>query len=427
MTEAYLALRLYSAFILYILFSASFMKQDRRRSDNALLLILLAAACLMLCGAFYYAFILWNIPRGYKAANFLNTILFYAVITGFTVYLDLYISERSDEGNTRFFSGYIVAASVCGAAGFLFWALAPWFTQLGETGMITNTALYWAGQMPGLLIVATDIVLIIRSRKRLSGGRAAALLSLAVLPVAGIILELVLSLKELRYCGITLSLILVYTLVHTNLVDRITEQLNRNRIELMESQIRPHFLFNCLNSIYYLCGKDADKADEALTQFADYLSCNVDAINHSRLVPFAQELEHIRHYLALEKLRFGEELEVQWDIREENFRIPLLSVQPIVENAVKHGLFKKRDGGVIRIESLKINNHYRIRVDDDGVGFDPERYREDGRPHVGIDNVRRRLETESGATLTIRSRVGYGTTAEILIPVRKTGRISSGG
>ena len=186
MTEAYLALRLYSAFILYILFSASFMKQDRRRSDNALLLILLAAACLMLCGAFYYAFILWNIPRGYKAANFLNTILFYAVITGFTVYLDLYISERSDEGNTRFFSGYIVAASVCGAAGFLFWALAPWFTQLGETGMITNTALYWAGQMPGLLIVATDIVLIIRSRKRLSGGRAAALLSLAVLPVAGI-------------------------------------------------------------------------------------------------------------------------------------------------------------------------------------------------------------------------------------------------
>ena len=134
-------------------------------------------------------------------------------------------------------------------------------------------------------------------------------------------------------------------------------------------------------------------------------------------MPFAQELEHIRHYLALEKLRFGEELEVQWNIREENFRIPLLSVQPIVENAVKHGLFKKRDGGVIRIESLKINNHYRIRVDDDGVGFDTSAQKpRDGRSHVGMENTKRRIAEMCSGEIIIESAVGKGTVAKVILP-----------
>jgi sensor histidine kinase YesM len=135
-----------------------------------------------------------------------------------------------------------------------------------------------------------------------------------------------------------------------------------------------------------------------------------------KLVPFSQELEHIRHYLALEKLRFGDSLKVCYDIREESFGIPLLSVQPLVENAVKHGILKKREGGTIRIASKREGNCYRITVTDDGIGFDADECMGDGKRHIGIDNVQRRLEMESGARLSITSRAGCGTTAVITIP-----------
>ena len=113
------------------------------------------------------------------------------------------------------------------------------------------------------------------------------------------------------------------------------------QIELIMSQIQPHFVFNSLTTIRYLCRNDVPLAIEALGKFTKYLRQNLDSIASENLVPFSEELEHTKTYLWLEKLRFGKDLRVEYSIDSQSFKVPPLSLQPIVENAVKHGVTKK--------------------------------------------------------------------------------------
>lgn len=193
-------------------------------------------------------------------------------------------------------------------------------------------------------------------------------------------------------------------------------QLVNNRISIMLSQIQPHFLFNTLNTIYYLCEKDKVLAQKAISDFSDYLRGNIDALKNSSIIPFANELRHIEIYLSLEKMRF-DDLNIVYDIRAKNFKIPSLSLQPIVENAVKHGISKKDSAGTVIISSQELENCFEVSVIDDGVGFDTSQpYDNDGRAHIGIKNVRQRLEMICGASLEIMSNPGKGTKAVIKIP-----------
>lgn len=199
----------------------------------------------------------------------------------------------------------------------------------------------------------------------------------------------------------------------------IETQLKESRVSIMLSQIQPHFLYNTLNSIYYLCGKDSLKAQEAISFFSDYLRNNLDSINSGGMIPFSKELEHIKTYLQLEKIRFEDELEIRYDIKVQNFNLPLLTVQPLVENAVKHGLSKKRGGGCVSISTAETKTHFLITVSDTGKGFDPERYMEDGKTHIGIENVRQRLETICDGSLQIDSIPGQQTVATVRIPKKR--------
>lgn len=200
---------------------------------------------------------------------------------------------------------------------------------------------------------------------------------------------------------------------------KLEKELEESRIAIMLSQMQPHFIHNILNVIYYLCGKDPAAAQAAISKFSDHLRNNLEALSQKKLITFRKELDHIHTYLELEQIRFGEELSVVYDIEEDSFLLPVLSIQPLVENAVKHGIAKKRGGGVVTIASQQTETAYRITVSDTGAGFDVERYMDDGKVHVGLMNVRKRLASGMNATVDIDSAPGKGTTVTVTIPREK--------
>ena len=193
-------------------------------------------------------------------------------------------------------------------------------------------------------------------------------------------------------------------------------KLQESQISIMLSQIQPHFLYNTLNSIYQLCETNPMRARSMVNFFAEYLRNNLSALDEHGLVSFETELSHVKTYLEIEKIRFEDTLEVEFDIKCDNFSLPVLTVQPIVENAVKHGTSKKRGGGKVVIATCEDEDNYIISVSDTGCGFDSSVSKNDGKSHVGIENVRQRLLNMCGGSLTIKSEVGVGTLATITIP-----------
>ena len=196
---------------------------------------------------------------------------------------------------------------------------------------------------------------------------------------------------------------------------KLEKELEDSRIAIMLSQIKPHFLYNVLNTIYHLYRKEPETAQDAISSFAEYLRCNMLSIEKSEPIPFAEEYQHIQTYLSLEQIRFRGKLDVIYDVEVTDFKLPPLTVEPLVENAVKHGVTKKRGGGIITISTHRTDSAVQITVSDTGVGFDPENYMEDGKPHVGIRNVMERLQNMVGGSLSITS-TEKGTTAVVTIP-----------
>lgn len=194
------------------------------------------------------------------------------------------------------------------------------------------------------------------------------------------------------------------------------EQVKRVETALLQTQIKPHFLYNTLASIERLCAVDAEKAGCAIADFADYLRGNIDFSMETGLIRIEKEMENVKHYLALEQMRFAERLQVIYDVRVGGFMLPPLVVQPMVENAVRHGVTKKPDGGTVCIAVTESETDYVITVEDDGVGFDPGQLASTGRPHIGIENARSRLSRQSRGVLKVVSESGKGTTVIITIP-----------
>ena len=193
-------------------------------------------------------------------------------------------------------------------------------------------------------------------------------------------------------------------------------KLQESQISIMLSQIQPHFLYNTLNSIYQLCETNPMRARSMVNFFAEYLRNNLSTLEETGLISFETELSHIKTYLEIEKIRFEDTLEIEYDIKCDDFLLPVLTVQPIVENAVKHGTSKKRGGGKIVISTEEDKESYIVKVSDTGCGFDPTVPKDDGKRHVGIENVRQRLANMCDGSLTLESEIGVGTLAIIRIP-----------
>ena len=194
-------------------------------------------------------------------------------------------------------------------------------------------------------------------------------------------------------------------------------ELERSKRMLMLSQIQPHFMYNSLTSITYLCDKDASQAKKALIDFSKFLRKNLEAMTHKSLVSIKDEIEHTKVYLSLEKIRFGDDLDIIFDVSDVDFMLPVLTVQPLVENAVKHGINRSESGcGTVCISTEEAEEFYKVIIRDDGGGFDVESLKQLDESHIGISNVRKRLFDECGGMLIIKSAPNEGTECTILIP-----------
>ena len=187
---------------------------------------------------------------------------------------------------------------------------------------------------------------------------------------------------------------------------------------VMISQIQPHFIYNVLNIICILCRRNPKEAARTTRLFAKYLKMNVESLKKDKPVPFNEELSHARTYLKLEKVRFRDELEILYDIGPRNFCLPALSLQPMVENAVKHGLCMKEDGvGHLCISTKEDGMNWYVIVSDDGVGYDTkEKKKDDGRTHIGVDNTKIRIEMMCHGSMDSFSIPGKGTNVVMTIP-----------
>lgn len=194
-------------------------------------------------------------------------------------------------------------------------------------------------------------------------------------------------------------------------------ELEKSKTTVMLSQIQPHFLYNSLGAIRELCRQDPEEARSALGTFITYLRGNMDSIQREHTIHFSKELDHISAYLQLERLRFGEDLNVIFDIQEKDFFIPSLTIQPLVENAVKHGVCSREEGGTVTLHTHREDNVVVVKVQDDGIGFNMNNL--DKVEHVGLKNVRKRLKYIVNGTLEIESKENVGTIATITINDRK--------
>ena len=196
-------------------------------------------------------------------------------------------------------------------------------------------------------------------------------------------------------------------------------ELQESKISIMLSQMQPHFIFNTLNTIYHLCEINPEVARSTISSFSEYLRNNIDTLGQSEMISFEKELSFVKTYLDIEKVRFDDELEISFDIGVTDFKLPVLTVQPIVENAVKHGTSKIKGVAHLHISTIEKEDCYEICIRDTGVGFDIETYNNDGHKHIGISSVRQRLHNLCNGTLTIDSKLGAGTSAIITIPKKE--------
>ncbi len=199
----------------------------------------------------------------------------------------------------------------------------------------------------------------------------------------------------------------------------LEKQIVESRIAVSLSQIRPHFLYNVFTGIGQLCAVEPARAESAIYDFAAFLRGNLESLSSTAFIPVEKELEHARHYLALEEMRFGSRLRVDWNIKSGGFMVPALSIQPLVENAVRWGM--REDGITIVISTGKYDGGHTVTVEDNGRGLNANAAgcgptaREDGREHIGLASIHYRLAAMDAGRLEISTGNGGGVTAVIYI------------
>jgi signal transduction histidine kinase len=198
----------------------------------------------------------------------------------------------------------------------------------------------------------------------------------------------------------------------------VEAELKERRVAIMLSQIQPHFIYNTLGTIERMCLKDPQKAFDLVRNFSLYLRGNFSELDSVTPIRFTEELKHVEHYVNIEKVRFPD-MTIVYDVAATEFVLPALSVQPLVENAIKHGLMRLESGGTVAIRSFETPTHFCVEVKDDGVGFDPT-LPLDEKKHVGLRNIRGRLKAMVDGDLILESKPGSGTKAVVMIPKEVT-------
>ena len=233
-----------------------------------------------------------------------------------------------------------------------------------------------------------------------------------LMPLVAIIVQNNMPGYAIAYASLLLSVEVLFLFLNVEKNFKLEEEERKLReadVKIMVSQIQPHFVYNTLSSISTLIPLDPDKAQKALDDFSDYLRMNLSTLTETKLVSFEDELKHIKTYVELEKMRFNDRLNVIYDIKVSNFNVPPLSIQPLVENAIKHGILKKVEGGTVYVKTYETDSAYVVSIVDDGVGFRMDEVDFKSNVHIGLNNVRHRIEIMTKGDITFTSEVNKGT------------------
>ncbi|MGX8704862.1 MAG: sensor histidine kinase [bacterium] len=272
--------------------------------------------------------------------------------------------------------------------------------------------------VPLLAIMLFNIGGVLRRKEKLSKSAYIALL-VDLLPMAiAIFLHMFIFASVFIVFGMTVSAMTMFVLIfRNNMAEYMRQQreIASQRAGVMVLQMRPHFIYNTMMGIYYLCDLDSQKAKQVTLDFTTYLRKNFTAIASEDTIPFHDELEHTRAYLAVEQAQYDDSLHVNFDTPHTLFRIPPLTLQPIVENAVKHGMKSSIDPIRILVVTRKTETASELIVEDNGPGFDPN-VDDNDEPHIALNNIRHRLELMCNGTLEISPREGGGTSVKVTIP-----------
>jgi sensor histidine kinase YesM len=263
-----------------------------------------------------------------------------------------------------------------------------------------------------------NIGLLWSMRDRLSKEQKIVFASYIMIPVISMIIQMLFYGVRIIVLGASIAAFIMLTSVINDQRKQYymqPEENNKLKTDILLSQIQPHFLFNTLGTIDSLCEEDPALAQKVIRQLSQYMSRNLRTFSDRQLIPFREEMEQVTLYLKIMQVRFPN-IRLESELGSEEFYLPPLSVQLLVENAVLHGICKRRRSeGTVRITSAKLAHGYRVTVEDNGVGFSGE-LPADGKKHIGIENVSRRLETLCGGSLVIRGLPGEGTLCIIRVP-----------
>ena len=274
--------------------------------------------------------------------------------------------------------------------------------------------------VPIVAILLLNLALLLRWRKRLSRKHYTAFLVYTLPMLLTLIIRMFYfdmlftafgNIICISLCANSMYAIIMMDQIDQNL--RQQREIAHQRASVMVLQMRPHFIHNTMTSIYYLCGQDPKKAQQVTMDFNTYLRKNFTAIASDHTIPFSEELEHTRAYLAVEQAQFEDRLFVDYDTPHTLFRLPPLTLQPIVENAVKHGMDPDAEPLRIAIQTREAETGSVITVSDNGPGYEPA---DDDAPHIALANIRQRLEMMCGGRLEILPREAGGTVVRVTIP-----------
>ena len=292
-------------------------------------------------------------------------------------------------------------------------------------GMFVPGPLYYTCTVVSLLLFIQLTYLSIRQFHPVTQGESWLPVIMGVLIAGAVVMDYTVVVYEQPLSFLTIAIVITciffFIWLHLQFVREHEQGLRaEQRIRIMKTQIQPHFLFNTLNTIRALYAVNPGMADSTLEKFSKYLRQNLDSLDRQDLIPFSREMEHTRLYADIEMLRFPN-VRMEYRICDTDFDIPPLTVQPLVENAIRHGV-RIREEGIVTVSSRREENFHVIEILDNGAGFDIGAKKEPEETHIGIANVKSRVEDLCGGRLDVKSEIGKGTRVILRLPAESSGR-----
>ena len=346
----------------------------------------------------------------------MDTLRTIATVWGYSVrpvILLLFISLLNNKKNYRILIGLVMVNAAVFFSAF-FSRISFWI----EDGHFHRGTLGYTCHIISLIMLAYFFYLTICEVRRIPKKASIFPLLNVVLIFVGIGIDFFLA-RQQNITYLTIAIVngslFYYIWLHLQFVREHEKALiAEQQIQIMMTQMQPHFLYNTLSTIQALCRIDPEKASDTTEKFGIYLQQNLDSINQPELIPIKKELEHTKIYADIEMIRF-KNVRVEYDIKDESFCVPALTVQPLVENAIKHGV-RIRKEGVVTVRTKKTDNGHEVVISDNGCGFDTTQQLGTDKTHIGIRNVEERVRIMCGGSVSIESRLDEGTTVTIRIP-----------